>query len=456
MKRRELLIYTITLLYPFAAFSQQTPSSFSEAIKRAQEQFKKSEQQAPPPSPQQAAETLNKSGFDKYLHSDYDGAIADYTKAIETNPKYSEAYCNRGNSKLLKRDYDGAYADGNQAIVLEPKNAEAYSVRGQAKSGKSDYDGAIADFNQAISLRPSSSYFTHRAFAKRSKHDLDGAIVDFTKAIELNPTDPDTLYQWRGEAKRLKYDLDGAIADYTQAIALQPTNAFYRHYRGEAEERKSDYNGALADYNKEIELEPKFAGGYIDRGGLEVIQENYDGAMVDFNKAIEVDPKTYWIAFAKRGQIKEFQGDLDGALQDFLQCEAVSTYRALTDHAHLRIWVIRVRKGQTPQANQELSDYLAKRSNGKPEDWLARVAQFLLGQMTEPNLLAAAASPDEYLSRSQHCLAWYYCGLKQLLSGNKKLAAEDFAKSVATGQTALSEYACAKFESKALGVAQAQ
>jgi hypothetical protein len=76
--------------------------------------------------------------------------------------------------------------------------------------------------------------------------------------------------------------------------------------------------------------------------------------------------------------------------------------------------------------------------------------------MTEPDFLAAATSSDEYQNRSQHCQAWYYCGLKQLLSGNKKLAAEDFAKSVATGQTALSEYACAKFESKALGVAQAQ
>jgi tetratricopeptide (TPR) repeat protein len=454
MKRRQLLIYTLSLLYPLAAFSQQTPSSLSEAIKRARGLFNKSEQPAPSPSPQQAAEALNQSGFDKYRFSDYDGAIADYTKAIEINPKYTEAYCNRGTAKLLKRDYDGAYADGNQAIALDPKDAEAYSVRGQAKSGKSDYDGAIADLDQAISLSPSSSYFTHRAIAKRTKHDLDGAIADFTKAIELNPTDPDILYQWRGEAKRMKHDLDGAIADYTQAIALKPSNAFNYHYRGEAEERESAYDKAVADYDKEIDLEPKFTGGYIDRGGLEVIQENYDGAMADFNKAIELEPKLYWVAFAKRGQIKEFQGDLDGALQDYLRCETSPPYRFVADYARLRIWAIRTRKGQTTQANQELSDYLTKRSDGKPEDWLARVAQFLLGQTSEPDFLAAATSSDEYLNRSQSCQAWYYCGLKQLLSGNKKLAAEYFAKSMTTGQTALSEYASAKFESKALGAAQ--
>jgi tetratricopeptide (TPR) repeat protein len=73
-----------------------------------------------------------------------------------------------------------------------------------------------------MSLSPSSPYVTQRAFAKKAKHDLDGAIADFTKAIELNPTDPDTLYEWRGDAKLARNDFDGAIADFSQAIAFNP------------------------------------------------------------------------------------------------------------------------------------------------------------------------------------------------------------------------------------------
>ena len=38
-------------------------------------------------------------GISKYVLQDYQGAIADYSKAIELNPNYSEAYVNRGSSK---------------------------------------------------------------------------------------------------------------------------------------------------------------------------------------------------------------------------------------------------------------------------------------------------------------------------------------------------------------------
>jgi tetratricopeptide (TPR) repeat protein len=132
MKPQQLLIWIFGFTYPLAAFAQQTSSGIGEAIKRARELYNQAVQQASPASPDEAsanrrealrqakeffakqptpqpAADLNKSSFDKYLMSDYDGAIADYTKAIELNPKYVEAYCNRGTAELGKSDYDGAY-----------------------------------------------------------------------------------------------------------------------------------------------------------------------------------------------------------------------------------------------------------------------------------------------------------------------------------------------------------
>ena len=49
---------------------------------------------------------------------DYKGAIEDYTKAIEINPNYSNAYKNRGASKENLGDLSGACADWRKAANL--------------------------------------------------------------------------------------------------------------------------------------------------------------------------------------------------------------------------------------------------------------------------------------------------------------------------------------------------
>jgi Flp pilus assembly protein TadD len=59
---------------------------------------------------------------------------------------------NRGFAKQAKGDVDGAIADFNRAIELDPKQPRAYMNRGFAKPAKGDHDGAIADYNRALEL----------------------------------------------------------------------------------------------------------------------------------------------------------------------------------------------------------------------------------------------------------------------------------------------------------------
>ncbi len=76
----------------------------------------------------------------------------------QTKPKVSkdaEAYFNRGLAKYYQEDYTGAIADYTKAIEIDPKLAAAYYNRGAAKARLKDYTGAIAD------------YFVPRLFAKR-------------------------------------------------------------------------------------------------------------------------------------------------------------------------------------------------------------------------------------------------------------------------------------------------
>jgi len=81
--------------------------------------------------------------------TDLDKKIEYYTKAIELNPEYAEAYCNRGFAYDNKGEYDRAIEDYNKAIELNPEFAEVYNNRGLAYFIQKFPTTACGDFYQA-------------------------------------------------------------------------------------------------------------------------------------------------------------------------------------------------------------------------------------------------------------------------------------------------------------------
>ena len=64
-------------------------------------------------------------GNKEFDQKDYKSAIADYTKAIEINPKLTEAYCNRGLAKSMIFDYKGAIIDFTKSIKINHNHAKS-------------------------------------------------------------------------------------------------------------------------------------------------------------------------------------------------------------------------------------------------------------------------------------------------------------------------------------------
>src|SRR6266498_1237117 len=93
-------------------------------------------------------------GIEKGKEGNLDGAIADFTRAIELNPKDDAPYYNRAQAKRLKNDTAGAIADYTRAIELKPDYARAYYNRAMVKKENGDATGAGADFKTAEKLDP--------------------------------------------------------------------------------------------------------------------------------------------------------------------------------------------------------------------------------------------------------------------------------------------------------------
>ena len=79
-------------------------------------------------------------------------AIAEFNQAIKLNPKYAEAYYNRGNIYNNQGKYDLALAEFNQAIKFKPKYAKAYYNRGLVYKTQRNIERVISDFEKAAKL----------------------------------------------------------------------------------------------------------------------------------------------------------------------------------------------------------------------------------------------------------------------------------------------------------------
>ena len=56
-------------------------------------------------------DTLLNQGMKHLDKGQYDKAFSDFTKAIELNPRYAEAYHNRGGAYFFKKEYEKAWDD---------------------------------------------------------------------------------------------------------------------------------------------------------------------------------------------------------------------------------------------------------------------------------------------------------------------------------------------------------
>ncbi len=128
---------------------------------------------------------LNNIGVVYAAKKDYDTAIRDYNKAIELDPNYAAAFCNRGIAYYNKKNYDTAIRDYDKAIEIDPNFAEAFYNRGLAYYNKKNYDTAIRDYTRAIELDPNDAdAMVNMGSAYLMKEDKEKARQWYEKALE--------------------------------------------------------------------------------------------------------------------------------------------------------------------------------------------------------------------------------------------------------------------------------
>jgi lipoprotein NlpI len=257
--------------------------------------------------------------------------------------------------------------------------------------------------------------FSHRGFARKKLKDYTAALADFDKAIDLNPKE------------------SGSYVD-----------------RGLIKNNLKDYDGALADFNMAIELNTNNPVAYEGLGATERHFKNYGKAMDNFNKAIEINPQDAW-AYACRGYLQNDLLQWQQALESFRKSLELDSS---LDYSRLYIWLIRAQLGEQEAATKELADYLNSSVGTKENDWPIHVGKFLIGTLSEEDVINVANRLSKNLEEEdgQLCEAYYYIGMKHLLDGDKSGAVDFLQKCLDTGETRYLEYESAETEIQKLKV----
>ncbi len=147
-------------------------------------------------------------------------ALNRFDRAIKIDPKYFQAYIERGNVKDAIRDFSGAIADYTTAISLNPKSAPAHYNRGTVLSQSGKHEAAISDYSKAILIDPQYAQ-AHLNLANELDDlgDTVAAMINYDRAIKIKPNYP-LAYLNRGIMHGRVGNRANAIADLQHAVKL--------------------------------------------------------------------------------------------------------------------------------------------------------------------------------------------------------------------------------------------
>ncbi len=222
-------------------------------------------------------------------------------------PKSASEYARRASASAARRDFQGAIADYTRAITLEPANAAFYRARAQTRLSAGQPVLAMADLDEALKRQPDDpESLMRRGQLYLSGRDTVRAKADFEAAMKLAPTNSDLIAQAANGyvnaglyqdairqlddwvAAHLKgYDLSGAYAarcfaraawgqQLDQALAdcdtalRQDRNSIFLQTRALVLFRLGRLDESQAQYTAVLKLQPRDANALYGRGLVEL------------------------------------------------------------------------------------------------------------------------------------------------------------------------------------------
>jgi curved DNA-binding protein CbpA len=148
--------------------------------------YKTYSQQQPKIAEPETAQDYYLRGVRRSQLRNYRQAVEDYSKAIELDSKYIDAYLKRCEMRYKLGDNQGVLDDCYQIFAIKPTVAKAHYYQGRARYGLGYTQSAIESYTMAIANEESyAQAYYYRGLAYKDLSNNFSAVEDFQNAAEL-------------------------------------------------------------------------------------------------------------------------------------------------------------------------------------------------------------------------------------------------------------------------------
>jgi Tfp pilus assembly protein PilF len=152
-------------------------------------------------------------------------AVEVYSKALNINPDYAEAFYNIGNTLQEQGKFDEAITSYNKALAIKPDYAEAYNNMGITLKKQGKLEEAVEAYRKALNINPDyADAHNNMGNALQDQGKLEEAITSYNKVLSLKPDDAEA-YNNMGNTLQKQGKLEEAIEAYRKALLLKPDYA---------------------------------------------------------------------------------------------------------------------------------------------------------------------------------------------------------------------------------------
>jgi tetratricopeptide (TPR) repeat protein len=317
-----------------------------------------------------------KAGEEFIETANFNDAIAQFSKAIELDPDYVDAYIARANAFENLGKFEEASEDFSRALVFKPKEADISYKLGVTYNKLDKYEEALSALNKATKLAKRSlpsyqekvktllaledykfaikvadtalllkenalNFYQHGLVNEKLGKPVD-AEKDYLKAIAKDRRHIDS-YLSLAELRTELNNLDQAMNNCNTVVNLDSRNTRAYLIRSEIYKKGLDYVSAINDISKIILIEPENPEMYYIRGTYYQEFNQHGNAINDFNKVILVNDKNPDAYFARAKSYEEIM-NYEAAAKDYETITALSEFdmkaRKLLEEAKNRLFEI--------------------------------------------------------------------------------------------------------------------